>query len=117
VIDIEAYANLQELEVEDPAPTPEQVVMARAELRWLLGLVANLPERCGRVFSARKIYGLSQSETAESMGITENVVEKEMMKAWKMVSDMISRVGVDGAVNEGEPQAVLAHARKVKWRS
>lgn len=115
VIPIEIYANLQELEVEDPAPSPERVAMARAELKWVLGLVANLPERCGRVFSARKIFGLSQNETAESLGISENIVEKEMMKAWKMVSDMVSRVGVDMVKDESDRHASPLPSLKVKW--
>src|SRR6059058_5627674 len=77
VVDIQAVASLDELDIEDPRPCPEQVVMARAELRWVLGLVSNLPDRCKQVFCARKIYGLSQLDTAESLGLSENVVEKE----------------------------------------
>jgi RNA polymerase sigma-70 factor (ECF subfamily) len=95
IVNIEAVACLDELNVADSAPTPERVAVARAELKWALGLVANLPERCKKVFRARKIYGLSQHETAETLGLTENVVEKETMKGLKLISDMVARVGLD----------------------
>lgn len=96
IVAIDAVANLEDLDVADPAPSPERVALARAELKWVLGLVANLPTRCKQVFRARKIYGMSQNETAASLGISENVVEKEMMKGLKLVSQMVAEVAVDG---------------------
>lgn len=95
VVQIDAVASLDELDIVDPGPSPERVALARAELKWALGLVANLPERCRRVFSARRIDGLSQQETARRLEISENVVEKEMMRGLKLVADMVARVGVD----------------------
>lgn len=95
VVSIESMANLEELEIADSAPSPERVALARAELRWVIGLIANLPDRCKEVFRARRIYGLSQIETAETLGITEGIVEKETMRGMALISDMIARVGVD----------------------
>jgi RNA polymerase sigma factor (sigma-70 family) len=103
VVHIEAVASLEALDVADPGPTPERVALARAELKWVLGLVGNLPERCRRVFSARKIDGLSQNETARSLNISENVVEKEMMRGLKLVADMVAQVGVDSGHGPGHP--------------
>jgi RNA polymerase sigma factor (sigma-70 family) len=94
IVSIEAMANLDALEIADSAPSPERVALARAELRWVIGLIANLPDRCKEVFRARRIYGLSQGETAETLGITEGIVEKETMRGMKLISDMIARVGV-----------------------
>jgi RNA polymerase sigma factor (sigma-70 family) len=95
VVNIEAMANLEALEIADSAPSPERVALARAELRWVIGLIANLPGRCKQVFRARRIYGLSQFETAETLGISEGIVEKETMRGMALISDMIARVGVD----------------------
>lgn len=95
VVQIEAMANLEELNIEDTAPSPERVVFARTELRWVIGLVANLPDRCKSVFRARRIHGMSQQETADTLGLTDSVVEHEMMKAMRLMSDMIARYGVD----------------------
>lgn len=100
VVSIDAVANLEALDIPDSSPSTERVALARAELKWVLGLVANLPERCKQVFSARKIYGLSQKETADSLGISENIVEKEMMKGGKLVSEMIKSKGLGQAGDE-----------------
>jgi RNA polymerase sigma-70 factor (ECF subfamily) len=115
VVSIDAVANLDELEIDDGRPTPERVAMARAELRWVLGLVGNLPERCKQVFSARRIYGMSQIETAESLGITENVVEKEMMKGVKLVADMVKQRGIDdeALLDDGKRSADAPGRRNV----
>lgn len=107
IVSIDAVANLEELEVEHSNPSTERVAMARAELKWVLGLVANLPERCKQVFSARKIYGMSQNETALSLGISENIVEKEMMKGVKLVAEMVKTRGID----HSEPGKSMPEAR------
>lgn len=107
IVSIDAVANLEELEVEHSNPSTERVALARAELKWVLGLVANLPERCKQVFSARKIYGMSQNETALSLGISENIVEKEMMKGVKLVAEMVKTRGID----HGEAGKAMQQAR------
>lgn len=95
IVHIEAVANLEDLNIEDSAATPERLVMARAELKWVLGLMANLPGRCRDIFHARRIDGLSQQETARSFGISESVVEKETVKGIKLIQKMIAEVGID----------------------
>jgi RNA polymerase sigma-70 factor (ECF subfamily) len=95
VISIEAVVNLDELEIEDPAPSPERVVFARTELKWVIGMVAKLPDRCKNVFRARRIHGLSQQETVVTLGLTESVVEHKMMKGVRLMSEMIAKYGMD----------------------
>jgi RNA polymerase sigma-70 factor (ECF subfamily) len=94
VVNIESVANLEDFDIADTAPTPERVALARAELRWVFGLIANLPDRCKQVFMSRRIYGLSQTETAAALAITEGIVEKEVMRGMGLISEMIARVGV-----------------------
>lgn len=94
IVHIEAVANLEDLNIEDTAPTPERLVLARAELKWVLGLMANLPGRCRDVFHARRIDGLSLQETARGLGISESVVEKETIKGIKLIQKMIAEVGI-----------------------
>jgi RNA polymerase sigma-70 factor (ECF subfamily) len=112
VVSIDAVANLEDLNLADSSPSTERVALARAELKWVLGLVANLPERCKQVFSARKIYGMSQNETAESLGISENVVEKEMMKGVKLVAEMVKHTSVEATNGPGTHQAAAGKLRK-----
>jgi RNA polymerase sigma-70 factor (ECF subfamily) len=70
---------------DEPAPDPEWVAdergdvpaaVAHAEdLRLLTEAIRALPERCRQVLTLRKIYGLSQRETALRLGISEHTVE------------------------------------------
>lgn len=114
VVSIDAVANLEDLDIADNSPSTERVALARAELKWVLGLVAKLPERCKQVFSARKIYGMSQNETAASLGISENIVEKEMMKGVKLVSEMVKSMGIDsGEPGKATPQARISRKLNV----
>ncbi len=107
VVNIEAAQSLDELAVFDGAPSPEQVTMARAELKWVLGVIAKLPERCRDVFQMRKVYGLSQAETARELGLSENVVEKETMRGMHIISDTVARVSVSSDRD--------AHRRQAGW--
>lgn len=95
VVRIDTMANLDELDIADTAPTPERVVFARSELSWVIGLVAKLPDRCKSVFRARRIQGMSQQETADALGLTDGVVEHEMMKGMRLMSEMIARNGME----------------------
>ena len=88
IVSIEAVADLDELDILDSAPTPERVVLARAELQWVLGLAANLPQRCRDVFHARRIDGLSQRETADKLGISEGSVENQTLRGLKLLQKM-----------------------------
>jgi RNA polymerase sigma-70 factor (ECF subfamily) len=97
VVRIDAVANLEDLDVPGDSPDPERIAMARAELKWVIGLIANLPARCKAVFRARRIYGMSQKETAETVGISEELVEYETRRGLDLISKMIERVGMESA--------------------
>jgi RNA polymerase sigma-70 factor (ECF subfamily) len=43
---------------------------------------------------SRRVYGLSQTETAAALAISEGIVEKEVMRGMGLISEMIARVGV-----------------------
>ena len=93
VVNIEIMANLSELDIPDDTPGPERIVFGRAELRWVMGLIGGLPDRCREVFRARRIYGLSQKEAADSLGITEKSVEYESTRGMELISEMMKRRG------------------------
>lgn len=114
VVEIDAMANLEELDVPDPAPTPERIAMARAELQWVMGLIAGLPERCRRVIRARRIDGLSQDDTARSLGLTKSVVEKETMRGMALISEHIERAGIQyaGDAPKAKPVALVKPLNK-----
>jgi len=95
LVQVEPASDIEYLA--DAQPSQERVVMARNELQWVLGLIGRLPERCRLVFRARRIYGMSQNETAQCLQVSENIIEKETIRGLKLLADMIARSGVNQA--------------------
>jgi len=106
VVHIEVMSNLGDLDVWDNSPGPEQTAFGRAELRWVMGLIGKLPDRCRAVFRARRIYGLSQKETADSLGVTEKAVEYESTKGMELISEMMKGQGVDRIPAPAQPRKI-----------
>ena len=52
---------------------PESVARNQ-ELELLTQAIQSLPDRCRRIFTLRKVYGLSQADIAQRLGISENTV-------------------------------------------
>jgi RNA polymerase sigma factor (sigma-70 family) len=98
IVPIDAVAELERLEVESLAPTPDMEVEGRQELRLLAEAIAQLPPRCRAVFVARKVQGLSQRETAQHLGMAESTVEKHMAAGLRQLSALLGgeRAGIGG---------------------
>jgi RNA polymerase sigma factor (sigma-70 family) len=111
VVHFEAISNLDELVLTDDTPSPERVVHARAELAWVMGLIGKLPERCRKVFQARRLHGLSQNETASTLGITEGLVEYETARAMDLISGMIAEAGLDTGPHATRPRKAKRAAK------
>jgi RNA polymerase sigma-70 factor (ECF subfamily) len=65
-----------------PARTPslERQVESRERFLMFCRAVRELPLQCRRAFILKKVYGLSQKEIAEYLGISESTVEKHVAK-------------------------------------
>ncbi len=114
IVSIRNVQDIDQLGFHDGAPSPERVAAARAELKWVLCLIANLPERCSQVMKLRKIYGLSQAEAATRLAVSENIIEKETIKGVKLISEMAKRIGV--SVSSSSPQAGVQRSDHGKHR-
>jgi RNA polymerase sigma factor (sigma-70 family) len=66
--------------------TPVHEAMVLQDMRILQDALNQLPSRCLEVLRLRKLEGLSQRETAARMGITENTVERQMVKAMQKLT-------------------------------
>src|SRR5690606_16730874 len=55
--------------------------------------VRSLPAQCRRVFVLKKVYGLSQQEIAEYLGISESTVEKHVAKGLLMSMHAMRAMG------------------------
>ncbi|MNS64346.1 putative RNA polymerase sigma factor FecI [compost metagenome] len=75
----------------DEGPSPERVVSARRDLEQVRALIADLPDRCRRVFVLRRVEGLPQKEVAARLGVTENVVEQQSIRGLRLILAALSR--------------------------
>lgn len=56
------------------------------ELEMLTKAIQSLPDRCRQILTLRKIYGMSQKETAAELGIAEHTVEIQSVLALKKLN-------------------------------
>jgi RNA polymerase sigma-70 factor (ECF subfamily) len=90
VVPIETLADADWLNMSDHEPAPEQRVAARQELQLMQDALNELPPRCREVVILRRVYGYSQREVAEKMGIKEETVESQMAKAMRVLTDAVA---------------------------
>jgi RNA polymerase sigma-70 factor (ECF subfamily) len=77
-------------------PSPEQVVQDRDELENVVRVLSELPAKVREVFLLRRVHGLSQRETAERLGISENSVEKRVSQGIRTLLAAFGRGGKRG---------------------
>jgi len=89
VIPIESATDLDELGSAADTPGPDRVVLARDELRHLQAALDRLPPRCREAVVLRRIRGLSRSEIALRMGITEFSVTRYLSRGICLLADTL----------------------------
>jgi len=78
----------------EEGPDAAETAALSQELEILAEAIRDLPSRCRQVFTLRKIYGLSQREVAENLGISEHTVEVQMVKGVKRCADFFHARGL-----------------------
>jgi RNA polymerase sigma factor (sigma-70 family) len=81
VVPMDLVSDLAALDVLDEKAQVEEIVNSHQELALLAQVVAELPNRCRQAFTLRRVYGLSQREIAEQLGISETTVEQLLARA------------------------------------
>jgi RNA polymerase sigma factor (sigma-70 family) len=89
IVSIETVADLDTLNLAIDEPGPDRVVMARDTLRRLQAALELLPQRCREAVVMRKIEGLSRSEIAHRMGITEHTVNRHLTDGMCLLADLV----------------------------
>lgn len=87
--------------VEDDCPSSvypiteplESELEAKERFLGFCRAVRALPAQCRRVFVLKKVYGLSQQEIAEHLGISESTVEKHVAKGLLMCAQSMRDAG------------------------
>lgn len=69
------WAEIPMEAIPDSSDSIPDAVTHAEDVQLLVQAIQALPERCRQIFTLRKIYGLSQKEIAEQLGISENTVE------------------------------------------
>ena len=75
VVTFTDLADIQNDTLIDQTPSVEEIANSRAELRFLEGIIQQLPEKCRTVFIERKINGATQKHCSQKLGISESSVE------------------------------------------
>lgn len=88
--------------ISDERPGPERETAARLALERVEALVARLPARCRQIFLLKRVEGLSQREIAARLGVTEHVVENDVMKGLRLILGWLAE---DGEVGDDERPA------------
>ena len=88
VVPIEAVSDLDALNAAIDTPDPERVAIVRDELRRLQLAIDRLPPRCREAFVMGRIQGLTRSEIALRMGVSEKTVTEHFTKAMRLVADI-----------------------------
>ena len=91
VVSIEFVADVGALGLVDEQADPEQTLVARDELRRLRAIVEALPAQQRRVFTLRKVYGMSPQAIADKLGLSVSTVEKHLVKAVRACAEALAR--------------------------
>ena len=79
----------------DEAESIEETVSRNQELEILTEAIQALPERCRRVFTLSKVYGMTYNQIAEEMGITFNTVSAQIANGLSKCREYMSKHGRD----------------------
>lgn len=108
VVRLESLDDAIDAHWESDQPSPERFASARQELGRVQAALATLSERARRIFVMRKVEGLSQKEIAQTLGVSEAVVENEASRSLRAVLKLMT--GPEAEHAEGQEGGV-AHAR------
>lgn len=84
-------------EVSLSGPSLEQEYESREQLALVLEAVRELPPKCQRAFVLKRIYGYSQKEIADEMGISVKTVEIHLTRAILHCTEFMKKVNSGGS--------------------
>jgi len=89
IICIDSLANSGASDVLDEQSDPHETFARNQELSILTEAIQSLPQRCRQIFTLRKVYGLSQKEISERLGVSANTVSAQLTIGFKRCSEYV----------------------------
>jgi RNA polymerase sigma-70 factor (ECF subfamily) len=93
IVPILAVEDLGLTDLADESATPEQSAIAHDDLRQMAEVIASMPEQTREAFVLRRVRGLSQREIASHMGLSENTVEKHIVRGIRWLGNWLASGG------------------------
>ncbi|MBP7140947.1 MAG: sigma-70 family RNA polymerase sigma factor [Opitutaceae bacterium] len=84
-------ARVDELNLLDETIDVSETVARNQELEILTQAIQTLPDRCRRIFTLRKVYGMSQSDIARQLGLSEHTVSAQLTIGLHKCTDYMRR--------------------------
>jgi len=98
-----AEAETQLLSLADDRPSADQEYDGRAQLQRIGAAISNLPHKLKEPLLLRAIEGLSQSETAMTLRISEKAVETRIRRARIKLREALDITEQSGRTVRGKP--------------
>lgn len=73
-----SLAEAEALAILDESDGIPETIARNQELEFLTAAIQSLPDRCGEIFTLRKVYGLSQRDIARKLGVSEHTVSAQL---------------------------------------
>ena len=94
IVPIRNATEIERLAVVGEETGVADTVGRQEELAFLADAIRTLPDRCRKVVTLRKLYGVSQKEIAAELGIAEHTVEVQVAKGMRRVAAALARHGL-----------------------
>ena len=94
VVKMQAITENEELSVLDERADVTAIVDARQELEFFAEALRGLPARCRQVVTLAKVYGLTEREVAERLGVSENTVRTQVVRGMERCTNYLRERGV-----------------------
>jgi RNA polymerase sigma factor (sigma-70 family) len=91
IVPIDFRDDLERLAGAEEAPGPDRIIAARDDFSRVRRLLADLPERARQILWLRRVQGLSQRDVATALGVSENVVEKQLALALRRLLQLMAQ--------------------------
>lgn len=90
VVNIESLEEAVDLDLTADTEGLEEIVHTHQQLVRIGAGIAQLSEKCREVFILRQVYGLTQSEIAARLHISEGAVEQHLLRGMKRCTESLA---------------------------